>query len=304
MAALLLTAAELHAAIKAGEARAVDCRFDLMNPAGGRALWAEGHIPGAPYADLDHDLAAQASGQTAGQGGQAMAQQAGQGGRHPLPAPAEFAATLGRWGIQPDTLVVAYDNMGGAIAGRLWWMMNWMGHERAALLDGGLQAWEAAGLPLERREPAIEPTDYPVGGHCRPVVGLAEVERASANGGLRMLDARDAARYQGLAEPIDAQAGHVPGAVNAFFRDNLDAAGRFRSPDELRARYLELLDGADPSGACVMCGSGVTACHDLFAMELAGLPGAALYPGSWSEWSHPGGARPVARGPHPGAPSS
>ena len=288
MAALLLRPAELHSAIKAGEARALDCRFDLMNPAGGRALWARSHIPGAPYADLDHDLAGHA---------------AEKGGRHPLPEPAEFATTLGRWGIQPDTLVVAYDNMGGAIAGRLWWMMNWMGHERAGLLDGGMQAWEATGLPLEREEPAIEPVDYPAGGHCRPVVGLAEVERASRDGGLRILDARDATRYQGLAEPIDAQAGHVPGAVNAFFRDNLDPAGRFRRPDELRERYRKLLDGADPSGACVMCGSGVTACHNLFAMELAGLPGAALYPGSWSEWSQ-SAARPVARGPQPGDPSS
>lgn len=288
MAALLLTPAELHSAIEAGEARAVDCRFDLMNPAGGRALWAEGHIPGAPYADLDHDLAGHA---------------AGEGGRHPLPEPAEFATTLGRWGIKPDTLVVAYDNMGCAIAGRLWWMMNWMGHERAGLLDGGIQAWEAAHLPLERAEPIIEPVDYPVGGHCRPVVGLTEVERAAIAGGMRMLDARDGARYQGLSEPLDSQAGHVPGAVNAFFRENLDTEGRFRPPDELREHYLDLLGGADPSDACVMCGSGVTACHDLFAMELAGLGAAALYPGSWSEWSQ-SDARPIARGPEPGGPSS
>ena len=288
MAALLLTPAELHSAIEAGEARAVDCRFDLMNPAGGRALWTRGHIPGALYADLDHDLAGQA---------------AGEGGRHPLPHPAEFATTLGRWGIKPNTLVVAYDNMGCAIAGRLWWMMNWMGHERAGLLDGGIQAWEAADLPLERDEPVIEPTDYPVGGHCRPVVGLTEVERAALDGDMRMLDARDGARYQGLSEPLDSQAGHVPGAINAFFRENLDANGRFRPPDELREHYRELLAGADPSTACVMCGSGVTACHDLFAMELAGLGGAALYPGSWSEWSQ-SETRPVVRGPEPGGPAS
>ena len=283
MAALLFTPGELQAAIEQGNARAVDCRFDLVNPAGGRALWAEGHIPGAPYAHLDHDLAGNAE---------------GGGGRHPLPDPADFATTLGRWGIKPDTLVVTYDNMGGAIAGRLWWMLNWMGHERAGLLDGGLQAWEAANLPLEREEPVIEPTDYPVGGHCRPVVGLSEVERACVEGDLLILDARDAARYQGLAEPIDARAGHVPGAVNAFFRDNLAEDGRFLSPDELRALYRERLGGVDPGQACVMCGSGVTACHDLFAMELAGMPGAALYPGSWSEWSR-SEDRPVARGPNP-----
>ena len=288
MAALLVTPSELQAAIESGEARAVDCRFDLMNPAGGRALWAEGHIPGAPYADLDHDLAGRA---------------AGEGGRHPLPDPADFAATLGRWGIKTDTLVVAYDNMGCAIAGRLWWMLEWMGHERAGLLDGGLQAWEAANLPLESGEPLIEPADYPVGGHCRPVVGLSEVERAAVSGGMRILDARDAARYQGLSEPIDARAGHVPGAVNAFFRDNLGADGRFLPPGELRELYLGRLGGAEPDQACVMCGSGVTACHDLFAMERAGLAGAALYTGSWSEWSQ-SGSRPVARGPEPGGPRS
>ena len=284
MTALLFTPEELHAAIGRGEARAVDCRFDLMNPAGGRALWAQGHIPGAPYAHLDHDLAGPAE---------------DGGGRHPLPDPGVFATTLGRWGIKPSTSVVAYDNMGCAIAGRLWWMLKWMGHERAGLLDGGMQAWESADLPLEREAPVIEPTDYPVGGHCRPVVGLPEIERASLGGEMRILDARDAARYQGVAEPIDFQAGHVPGAVNAFFRENLAEGGRFLPPEELRKRYLEILGGFEPHQACVMCGSGVTACHDLFAMELAGLHGAALYPGSWSEWSQ-SEDRPVARGPNPG----
>ncbi len=284
MAALLVAPSELKAAIEAGHARAVDCRFDLMNPAGGRALWAESHIPGAPYADLDQDLAGTAK---------------GRGGRHPLPRPEEFATTLGRWGIQPDTLVVAYDNVGCAIAARLWWMLNWMGHERAGLLDGGMQAWQAANLPLEYEEPRIEPTDYPVGGHCRPVVGLSEVERAAVTGEMRILDARDAARYQGLSEPLDARAGHVPGAVNAFFRENLGADGRFLGAGELRQLYLERLGGVEPGQTCVMCGSGVTACHDLFAMELAGLPGASLYPGSWSEWSQ-SASRPVALGMEPG----
>ena len=288
MAALLVTPSELHAAIEAGEARAVDCRFDLMNPAGGRALWDAGHVPGAPYADLDHDLAGHAS---------------GPGGRHPLPDPADFAATLGSWGITPDTLVVAYDNLGCAIAGRLWWMLNWMGHERAGLLDGGIQAWEAENLPQQSGAPLVEATEYPLTGKRRPVVGLSEVERAALSGDMRMLDARDAARYQGLSEPLDAQAGHVPGAVNAFFRENLDASGRFLSPGELRKRYLELLGGVDPAKTCVMCGSGVTACHDLFAMELAGMSGAALYPGSWSEWSQSDG-RPVALGPNPGGTAS
>ena len=288
MGALLVTPSELHAAIEAGEARAVDCRFDLMNPAGGRALWDAGHIPGAPYADLDQDLAGHAS---------------GEGGRHPLPDPADFAATLGSWGITPDTLVVAYDNLGCAIAGRLWWMLNWMGHERAGLLDGGMQAWEAENRPQESGAALIEATEYPLGGNRCPVVSLPEVERAVLSGDMRMLDARDAARYQGLSEPLDAQAGHVPGAVNAFFRDNLDASGRFLPPDELHKHYLELLHGVDPAEACVMCGSGVTACHDLFAMELAGLPGAALYPGSWSEWSQ-SNSRPVARGPNPGGTAS
>ncbi len=284
MAAILVSPSELQAAIEAGKARAVDCRFDLMDPAGGRALWAEGHIPGAPHADLDHDLAGPP---TEG------------GGRHPLPDPADFAATLGGWGLSPDMLVVAYDNMGGAIAARLWWMLGWAGHERAGLLDGGIQAWEAEKRPLERTVPEIEATTCPAGGRRRRVVGLAEVESASRAGTMRMLDARDTARYQGLAEPLDARAGHVPGAVHAFFRENLGSDGRFRSPDALRERYLRLLGGADPSDSCVMCGSGVTACHNLFAMERAGLSGAALYPGSWSEWSQ-SDSRPVARGASPG----
>ena len=147
------------------------------------------------------------------------------------PRPAEFATTLGRWGIKPGTLVVAYDNMGCAIAGRLWWMMNWMGHERAGLLDGGIQAWEAADLPLERAEPIIEPADYPVGGHCRPVVGLTEVERAALNGDMRMLDARDSARYQGLSEPLDSQAGtRARGAQRLLSARTWTPAGGFGRP--------------------------------------------------------------------------
>lgn len=260
-----------------------DCRFNLARPAAGEEAWRAGHVPGARYVHLDRDLSGPVTPAT---------------GRHPLPDPAAFARTLSRWGIGPGTRVVAYDDAGGAIAARLWWLLRWHGHRGAALLDGGFPAWVAAGLPVTSAappEPGPAPAARAAAG-CMPVIATDELAaRLQAGTAPLVIDARAPARFRGDEEPIDPVAGHVPGAVNAPFQACLDARGRFRPPGELRALFAPLLAGRPAAEAAVMCGSGVTACHALFAMELAGLPGAALYAGSWSEWIR-SPERPVARG--------
>jgi len=262
----------------------VDCRFNLMKPEAGRADWLAGHIPGAFYADLDRDLAGPASPAT---------------GRHPLPDPERLRVLFSSFGIGPETRVVAYDEGPGAIAARLWWLLRWMGHRHAALLDGGLAAWRAAGLPLATDAPAPVPgrsfTGQPGAMPTRDTAKLAAA-LASGDGRLRLLDARAPDRFAGTTEPIDPVAGHVPGAINAPFTGNLGSDGRFLSPGELAARFAALAGNRSPADVVCMCGSGVTACHNLFALELAGLSGAALYPGSWSEWIR-SPDRPVAKGP-------
>ena len=262
----------------------VDCRFTLTNAAAGKAAYDSGHIPGARYAHLDDDLARPP---------------AAHEGRHPLPDPERFAATLGSLGIAAGDTVVAYDEGSGAIAARLWWLLGWLGHERRAVLDGGFAAWQAAGLPVEQRAPAFAARRYEPRRAPQPdaVVTTSEIERVVAAGDL-LVDARAAARYRGEQEPIDPKAGHVPGARNRPFSDNLTADGRFRSPAELRAELGELLGGRRPEQLVAMCGSGVTACHLLLAMEVAGLSGGRLYAGSWSEWIRDA-ARPIATGPEP-----
>jgi len=262
---------------------AVDCRFTLTDPAAGRAAYSGGHIPGARYAHLDDDLARPPS--------------AGEG-RHPLPDRARFAATLGRWGLSPDSTVVAYDEGSGAIAARLWWLLGWVGHERRAVLDGGFAAWEEAGLPVERTPPNVRPRRYEPRNSPRVgVVTTDEIAAAQASGDV-LVDARARPRYSGEQEPIDPKAGHVPGALNRPFSENVTAAGRFRPPAELRAELGELLGARAPERLIAMCGSGVTACHLLLAMEVAGLPGGRLYAGSWSEWIRDP-ARPVKTGAEP-----
>lgn len=257
----------------------LDCRFDLMNPSAGHEAWVAGHIPGAFYADLDKDLAAPRGSHT---------------GRHPLPDRAAFAALLGSWGITPSTMVVAYDDVGGAIAARLWWLLGWVGHTHRAILDGGLQAWQAAGLPVSTDRPETGAASvYPASASTHRTIDADAVAIALDAEQLCLIDARDPVRFAGGSEPIDAVAGHIPGAVNRCFKENLTADGRFKSPETLRDEFTQLLAGLPPVVAS-MCGSGVTACHNLFAMELAGLPPAALFVGSWSGWiSDP--ARPVAR---------
>lgn len=261
----------------------VDCRFNLLEPAAGRAAYDRGHVPRARYAHLDDDLARHPK--------------PGEG-RHPLPERDTFAATLGRWGIRPTDTVVAYDEGSGAIAARLWWLLRWLGHESSYVLDGGFAAWQAASLPVEDEQPRWQAARYePHRPESAPIVATAELRDRIANGEL-LVDARAAPRYRGEQEPIDPVAGHVPGARNRPFSSNVTAAGMFRPSPELRTELLDLLEGREPSRIIAMCGSGVTACHLLLAMEVAGLPGGQLYAGSWSEWIRDP-ARPVAVGAEP-----
>ncbi len=229
-----------------------------------------GHVHGAFHADLERDLSAPDDPSV--------------GGRHPLPTLEGWAATLGGWGIGPSTPVAIYDDRGGAIAAaRAWWMLRAVGHERVAVVDGGWAAIQAAGVPADTAvPPTMDAPPYPAERWRSPTVTLEEVEGRPSD--RPVIDVRAAERFRGDTEPLDPVAGHIPGALNLPFAENLDADGRFLDAATLRARYEAALDGADPAAAIVSCGSGVTACHGLLAMERAGLGGAALYVGSWSEW--------------------
>jgi thiosulfate/3-mercaptopyruvate sulfurtransferase len=290
--------------------RIVDCRFKLGDPEAGARAHAEGTIPGAIFADLERDLSGPVT--------------PGRTGRHPLPTREAFAATLGRWGITASTQVVAFDDMGGAFAARLWWMLRWVGHRSAAVLDGGIAAWKELrarrsippppapidpsdsvfiSLRSRRLEPgrpfAGRPTVFEPGPSLVASVTADEVLAALDDRGVAVLDARAAGRYRGEGESIDPIAGHIAGARSAPFLDNLDEGSRFRSPADLRARFEQRLAGTTSDRAIAYCGSGVTACHDVLAMAHAGLPTPRLYPGSWSEWiTDP--SRPRATGDEPG----
>ncbi len=258
----------------------VDCRFDLTDPGSGRAAWRSGHVPGARYADLDRDLAAPVSAD-------------GAGGRHPLPGAGELNRRLRAWGVNVTSRVVAYDDAGNAIAARLWWLLRWLGHERAAVLDGGLTAWQAVGHPLSTDEPTPEEGSFVGAPGAMPVDDAGGVAHGLATSRIALLDARAPERFAGLIEPLDKRAGHVPGAVSAPFQANLRDDKCFRAPDELRAYYAAAI--GDRRDVVAMCGSGVTACHTLLALEIAGMPGASLYPGSWSDWISDA-SRPIAIG--------
>lgn len=258
----------------------IDCRFTLTDPDAGRRAWAAGHIPGARYAHLNEDLSGPVTPRT---------------GRHPLPDPAALTHTLGRWGVDGSKQVVVYDDSFGAMASRLWWLLRWLGHESVALLDGGFPVWLREKRPVSTQAPAVSSAVFQA--HVNPAlwVNADFVEQARQDDAHLVLDARAEERFRGDIEPLDKIAGHVPGAVNAPYEDNLDVSGVFLSADELRERYLDLLGGVAPDRTIHMCGSGVTACHNLLAMEHAGLAGARLYAGSWSEWiTNP--ERPVASG--------
>ena len=298
----LIDPAELGKLVQEHPSRLVllDCRFDLGKPDAGRQAYAQGHIPGARYADLNRNLAAPITAQS---------------GRHPLPAPLQLLGFFASLGITADTQVVAYDEANGSFAARAWWLLRWLGHSQAAVLDGGYRAWIAADGRIETggdvessgganaRTTDLGSVSLSVGTGAHPLsataqpqpVTAAEVLEALADGRRALVDARAPERFAGDSEPIDPVAGHVAGAVNHPFSRNLDSENRFLPPAELRRRWLETLNGKDPGDTILMCGSGVTACHNALAMEVAGLPGAKLYAGSWSEWIRDP-ERPVSRG--------
>ena len=245
-----------------------DCRFALTRPESGRQAYAKSHIPGARYAHLNEDLSGPITPAS---------------GRHPLPDPGLLAGKLGQWGVDRDKQVVVYDDSFGSMAVRLWWLLRWLGHDAVALLDGGFPAWLKQGRELDADIPEVHPTEFHPAQNDSLWVDSAAVLAALQQKRV-IIDARAEERFTGFIEPLDKVAGHIPGSLNAPFEDNLDMRGNFLKPEELRAQYESLLHGAPPGEVIHMCGSGVTACHNLLALELAGLPGGKLYAGSWSEW--------------------
>ena len=280
----LIEPAELAAHTHDPDWVVLDCRFELAKPAWGEAEYARGHVPNALYAHLDRDLSSAVTATS---------------GRHPLPPRDGFSATLGRWGVDGKVQIVAYDQGSGAHASRLWWLARWAGHARVAVVNGGFAAWQQAGLPISdqptvRRARSFVPSHVPA--EFATTAEVAEILAAGelSRGQRVLVDARAADRFAGQNETLDPVAGHVPGARNHPFMRNLDAQGRFLPAATLRSQWLETLQGQTPSNTIAMCGSGVTACHNLLALEVAGLTGARLYAGSWSEWIRDA-AHPVER---------
>lgn len=277
----LVSVATLAAHLKDPDWLVVDLRHDLAAPQAGRAAFAAGHIPGAVFLHLDEDLSAPLTGRN---------------GRHPLPTRQDFAHRMAALGAGPRTQLIVYDAQGGMTAGRLWWMMRWIGHAAVAVLDGGLPAWLAAGQPLEagaarQRAPGGLQLAPSLVGSVDAATMLAQLDDPAQV----VIDARSPDRFRGENETLDPIGGHIPGARNRFFRDNLTPDGLFKPAAVLHAEFSALLAGTPVTAVVAQCGSGVTACHNLLALEIAGLPGARLYPGSWSEWcADP--ERPVATG--------
>ena len=276
----LVDTATLAAHLEDPTWRVVDCRSDLGDASAGLQSFARGHIPGAVYAHLDQDLSAPRTPWS---------------GRHPLPEPATLAATFGRLGIGPGIQVVACDESGGAYAARLWWLLRWLGHRAVAVLDGGLPAWRNEHRPLVATASVVAPREFSPRADHEAYVSADDVASLVGRGAAILLDALARERFEGRIEPLDPKAGHVPGARSHPFSANLGADGRFWAPPALRSQFSTLLGSAPASAIVSMCGSGVTACHTLLALEIAGLEGARLYPGSWSEWCRDPG-RPVATG--------
>jgi thiosulfate/3-mercaptopyruvate sulfurtransferase len=283
MPQILISIEELAARLNDPAWIVCDCRHDLADTGAGRRAYTESHIPGARFVHLDADLSAPKTGKN---------------GRHPLPDPEVFAKRLGELGIDGTKQVIAYDASGGPYAARLWWMLRWLGHDVVRVLDGGWPAWTKAGKPVTAEVPQIRPVRFVP----QPRADAARNADAIAAGiGKRsalLLDARAPNRYRGENETLDPVAGHIPGAANRFFQSNLDAQGTFKPAKALKQELAAALGGHPPEQVIHYCGSGVTACHNLLAMEIAGLPGSRLYPGSWSEWCSDT-SRPVARGDEP-----
>jgi thiosulfate/3-mercaptopyruvate sulfurtransferase len=275
----LIDAATLASHLADSSLVIVDCRARLDDPAWGEREYLVAHIPGAVFASLDRDLSGRPTGRN---------------GRHPLPETDALARTLGRLGIGPGVQVVAYDQDSGAFASRLWWLLRWMGHDAAAVVDGGFAAWVAEGRDTAAGPESRAPRGFTGTPRQGMVADAMEVARMSGRKEGRLVDVRAPERYRGEIEPIDRAAGHIPGATNYFFKWSLDDCGSFQPRQRLRTRLEEALGGARPTDVVCYCGSGVTACHALLALEHAGLGGARLYPGSWSEWSSDP-ARPVGK---------
>lgn len=270
----LISGAELQA-LPPEKLLLIDAGFDLADTSAGERAYAAAHLPGAHYLHLDRDLSAVKTGTN---------------GRHPLPDRAAFAARLAALGLNTDTQVVTYDGQGGMYAARLWWMLRWIGHAAVAVLDGGQATWTGA---LTAEVPTAKPGNFKIG-----APRVSQVDAAGLRallGRVRLIDARAPERFRGEVEPLDKQAGHIPGARNRLFKMNLASDGRFKPADQLKAEFSALLGNDQPGTVIHSCGSGVTACHNLLAMEQAGLVGSVLYPGSWSEWSSDS-LRPVAKG--------
>ena len=266
----LISAGQLAARLTDPAFLIVDCRFKLGDDGWGKREYLARHIPGAVYADLEHDLSGRKTGRN---------------GRHPLPEPQVLTGTFSRLGIAHGTQVVAYDQDSGMFASRLWWLLRWLGHDAVAVLDGGFVKWIGAAGPVSAGDEHRDPRTFrgTLGGNA--IVGADDIAARLRQPGWRLLDARAPERYRGDVEPLDKVAGHIPGAANHCFQGNLDEHGMFHSPEELRAQFSAAIGDVPPDQVVCYCGSGVTACHNLLALEHAGLHGARLYPGSWSEWS-------------------
>lgn len=269
--AQLISPEQLADRLQQTDLRILDCRFALDDPDYGRRSYAEAHIPGACHADLERDLSGEII--------------PGITGRHPLPRPQDLIAKFREWGLSNDSQVVLYDDAPGAFAARAWWLLAWMGkRDGVYLLDGGLQAWREAGLQLNADAPADRSGDFSGQPDDSLVIEATRLSSQLDTPALTLIDARALPRFLGHVEPIDPVAGHIPSAHCVPFTENLSATGRFLEPNQLRARFDQLLAGRAPETLVAYCGSGVTACHNLFALCLAGYPLARLYPGSWSEW--------------------
>ncbi len=276
----LISTAELAAHLDDPSFVIVDVRHDLSQPeTWGETQYRAAHIPGARFAHMEHDLAAPKTGKN---------------GRHPLPSPENTAAFFGRLGIDESKQVFAYDSGGGMYAPRLWWMLRWLGHDAVAVLDGGIAKWTRERRPLTGEVPRVVTATFPIR-RVERTISAADVLASLADHSLTLVDARGAERFRGEVEPIDPVAGHIPGSVNRPYTANLEADGTFKQPDALRAEFSDVIGTAPPATIVNTCGSGVSACHNLLAMELAGITGTKLYPGSWSEWSADP-SRPVAKG--------
>lgn len=258
----------------------VDCRYSLTDPLAGVQAYGQGHIPGAAHADLGTLLSGPVNPRS---------------GRHPLPDPQAFAQGMAALGAHDDTLIIAYDAQDSMFAARLWWLLRWVGHENVRVLDGGLSAWEASGGALSTAPAKAQSGSFSLRPPVARTMEFNEVLANLENREKQLLDARSPDRYRGENETLDPIGGHIPGALNRFFKDNLAPDGRFKPATQLRQEFQQVLGDTPPESVLHQCGSGVSACHNLLAMEFAGLPGSTLYPGSWSEWCRQADA-PVARG--------